>query len=137
MDWSACLEHVRGSVGPLGSPRHGKTLAFSLSYGIPVHPRADSHWRRVLQSDCGHVLCGAGHNGHKADQRKLRRFKAQAAKIRRGAIELLKQQKRNLMARLSTALFHQLLSSRLQSLQCPQIQPAMPVHACMFHCLGL
>ena len=33
----------------------------------------------------------------KADQRKLRRFKTQAAKIRRGAIELLKQQKRTLI----------------------------------------
>ncbi|CAL8465203.1 g4738 [Coccomyxa elongata] len=59
---------------------------------------------RLPNTDTLVAILSRGHSGAKADQRKLRRFKAQGAKIRRGAIELLKQQKRNLMAEANKKL---------------------------------
>ncbi|EIE23289.1 hypothetical protein COCSUDRAFT_42188 [Coccomyxa subellipsoidea C-169] len=52
----------------------------------------------ILSRGASPQIYASCQSGAKADQRKLRRFKTQAAKIRRGAIEILKQQKRNLIA---------------------------------------
>lgn len=105
MDCSACCEMAQGGGGPFRGPAIAGGLKFVNALLHACIQEQSLSYAPVLQPDCGHVLCIAGHSGAKADQRKLRRFKAQAAKIRRGAIELLKQQKRNLMARpcLTTA----------------------------------